>query len=78
MVTSLHIAEVVRGNYGTTFSDTTVRYGQVQNLYKEINVQTSFRVSNVVQRIQRNQETFQARFERKSKAEKALLQQQYG
>ena len=69
MVASLQIAEVVRGNYGISFEDTDERYGQVKSIYHEFSIDSTFRLSNVVQRIKKNQETFQARFERKMKAE---------
>jgi aspartate-semialdehyde dehydrogenase len=40
--------------------------------------QSDFKLTNIFKRIQKNQETFQARFERKMEAETNHLMQKYG
>lgn len=73
MISRLNIAEVV---CGTKHDDIGVRY--VENMYaypKKIGILTvidspsSFNLSQIFQRIRENQEAFQAKFDRKMRAE---------
>jgi ethanolamine-phosphate cytidylyltransferase len=75
MIETLNISEVVRGtvadNMGSTHEMDT-RYRQAMNtgIFSVIESSSDFRISNVIHRIQRNHETFQAKFERKRDAER--------
>ena len=75
MISSLNIAEVVRARRdkqnGTIDDADEARYriARAAGILKVIHVESTFRIGNVIQRIQRNQEAFQAKFVRKMKAE---------
>jgi ethanolamine-phosphate cytidylyltransferase len=79
MITRLNITEVV---CGTKHDDIGVRY--VENMYaypKKIGILTviespsAFNLANIFDRIRQNQEAFQAKFDRKMKAEAELNEQ---
>jgi len=74
MITSLNIAEVVRARRITdkNADEEEDRFCQakVAGIFKVIHIDCTFRIGNVIQRIQRNQEAFQAKFERKMRAER--------
>jgi ethanolamine-phosphate cytidylyltransferase len=82
MISSLKIAEVVRvsqdaGNHIDPLSDADdarFQCAQVAGIFHRINVDTNFRIGNVIQRIQRNQSAFQSKFERKMKAEQEYIE----
>ena len=83
MISSLNISEVVHG----TISDETqelhdkdIRYkhATAANIFTVIESPSSFRIENILKRIQRNQEVFQAKFERKKKLEDQYYEEKYG
>ena len=81
MIVSLGISEVVRGSNSdhlTTPEDEKERYGHAisAGIFTVIPSPSSFNVRSIVQRIQKNQETFQKRFDRKSAAENEFLRSQ--
>lgn len=80
MISALNIAEVVRAKResqtGAIDDSNEVRYrsARAAGIFTSIQVGTDFRIGTVIQRIQRNQAAFQARFERKMKAEQEYMQ----
>lgn len=75
MIETLNISEVVRGSVddnSACSNDMDTRYRQAirAGIFSVIDCPSNFRISKVIQRIQRNQETFQAKFERKRDAER--------
>jgi ethanolamine-phosphate cytidylyltransferase len=77
MITSLNIAEVVRGTVQGVSAESAVKdeeeryqYAKEAGIFKVITVPHTFRIGTVIQRIQRNHEAFQAKFERKMEAER--------
>lgn len=77
MVESLNIAQVVRGSKSDAMSlpgDEEARFGLVMQMgiYSVIPSPSSFNIRNIITRVQRNQESFQKRFERKNEVEKNL------
>jgi ethanolamine-phosphate cytidylyltransferase len=95
LLASLNVAEVVRVHYhhphnnnndmrerrNPATEDRRYRVAKTAGLFHEVHIESTFAIKDVVARIQRNQEAFQARFERKKRAEdeytvtKSLLQQ---
>lgn len=51
------------------YEDIRYRHAKQLGIYATIPFPTSFRITSVIQRIQKNQEVFQAKFERKMEAE---------
>jgi ethanolamine-phosphate cytidylyltransferase len=84
MISSLKITEVIHG----TIRDDTVedlededaRYEHAKEakLFFVLKSPSDFRLEDIVKRIHRNQETFQARFDRKMKAETQHFEQKHG
>jgi len=78
MIASLKIAKVVRARRrGKNISETEehrYRHAKEAGILEVIDVDSSFQICNVIQKIQRNQETFQAKFERKMEAERLLME----
>lgn len=80
MISSLNIAEVVRARRdkqnGAIDDSDEARYraARAAGIFNVIPVGTNFRIGNVIQRIQRNQTAFQAKFERKMKAEQEYIE----
>jgi ethanolamine-phosphate cytidylyltransferase len=93
MMSSLTIAEVIHGTIRDD-TDTTVddnnnhdeedddarRYKHAKDAKRFVVLQSpsDFRLEDIVKRIHRNQETFQARFDRKMKAETQHFEEKYG
>jgi ethanolamine-phosphate cytidylyltransferase len=83
MISSLKISEVL---HGTTSDDQEYgeddgeryKHARAANLLTVIESPSKFKVADIVQRIRRNQETFQAKFERKMQAENQFYKQKYG
>jgi hypothetical protein len=73
MITSLNIAEVVCAKRSEKKNDNTddarFRHAKAAGIYNVIYVETTFRIENVIRRIQKNQEAFQNKFERKMRSE---------
>ena len=76
MITSFRINEVVYGGgdqqddsmeYG--YEDIRYRKAQEMGICTKLSCSSTFRITSVIQRIQKNQELFQAKFERKMAAE---------
>lgn len=83
MISSLNIAEVVHGTMcddieNMSDEDNRYRYAKEAGIFSVIKSPSDFRLENIVQRIQENQETFQAKFKRKKKAESEHYKQKYG
>lgn len=83
MIASLNIAEVVHGTYTDDTDDSEeleirYKYAKEAGIFTVIPSPSDFQVENIVRRIQKNQATFQAKFERKAKVEKQFYQQKYG
>lgn len=78
MIASLKIAKVVRARRrGKNISATEehrYRHAKEAGILEVIDVDSSFQICNVIQKIQRNQETFQAKFERKMEAERLHME----
>lgn len=77
MIASLNIAEVVRVRTQEKVSqeeELRFRHAMDAGILSTIEVDCAFQISNVIQRIQRNQETFHAKFERKMAAERQHMQ----
>ena len=84
MISSLKITEVIHG----TIRDDTVedlededaryKHAKEAKLFSVLKSPSDFQLEDIVKRIQRNQETFQARFDRKMKAETQHFEQKYG
>ena len=83
MISSLNISEVV---HGTTSDETQelhdkdIRYkhAKAANVFTVLESPSSFKIENILTRIQRNQEVFQAKFERKKKLEDQYYEEKYG
>jgi ethanolamine-phosphate cytidylyltransferase len=77
MIDNLNISEVVRGRVSSDLgnhhhhADPDARYRCVKEMgiFTVIDSPSDFSVASIVRRIQRNQETFRARFERKMQSE---------
>lgn len=73
LLASLNVAEVVRVHYGTERSaaseDKRYRVPKSAGILHDEHIRSSFAIEDVLSRIRRNQESFQARFERKKRAE---------
>ena len=83
MISSLHISEVVHGTVSDEDSDgndESERYvhAKAAGIFKKIESPSNFKLKNIVTRIHRNQEVFQAKFERKKKAENEFYRTKYG
>ena len=82
MISSLNISEVIRGTISDDSEDCEYERGRFQfaekaKIFLTIKSPSAFRLESIVQRIRRNQERFQSRFERKMKAENDHYQQKY-
>lgn len=81
MIASLNISEVVHGNITDSPGgvDDGDRYlvPEQKGILHIINSPSKFTMSNIVTRIKRNQDTFQAKFERKMKAENEYYDERY-
>jgi ethanolamine-phosphate cytidylyltransferase len=84
MIASLRITEVVHlaqqrlgddDDNNATNSAHEARYhdAKAAGIFTVLQVETDFRIGNVIQRIQHNQAAFQAKFERKMKAEQDYI-----
>jgi ethanolamine-phosphate cytidylyltransferase len=79
LLASLNVAEVVRVHYRSNnysgehrnpaTEERRYRVAKTAGLFHEVRIESTFAIKDVVARIQRNQEAFQARFERKKRAE---------
>lgn len=76
MIGSLNISEVIRVMDDYANGDgSRFRIAKERGIMYEMTSTCNFNVGSIVQRIHRNQETFQARFERKMAAEKTFYEQ---
>lgn len=79
MISSLNISEVVhrrrtvQHDRNHEAKDDRFRHAKEAGILKTIDVDSHFQIGNVIQRIQRNQEAFQAKFERKMEAEQRYM-----
>ena len=72
MIVGIHGDAVVNGV--AEAEETRYRHAKAAGVFKAIPLTSSFRIEDVIQRIHRNQETFQERFERKIRAERTQEQ----
>lgn len=84
MIDSLNISEVVRGRVSSDLggstqldSDARYRYAKEIGIFNVIDSPSDFSMASIVHRIQRNQETFQARFERKMENETTFYREKH-
>lgn len=83
VIASLKISEVV---HGTCFEDVDYcnenddryKFAKEAGVFGVVKSPSDFRLDNIFKRIRKNQETFQARFEKKKKAETLHYTQKYG
>lgn len=84
MIASLRISEVVHGTCGDggedycSMQDPRYRHAKAAGIFHVMKCQSDFQMENIFKRIQKNQETFQARFDRKMRAETDHLKEKYG
>lgn len=84
MLNSLRISEVVHGsqsdNMTSESTDYSERYrvAQQKGIFSIIESPCDFHLTNIMERIQKNQEMFQAKFERKMKQEQDHFDNKYG
>jgi ethanolamine-phosphate cytidylyltransferase len=83
MISSLNLAEALHGTNtddmgGTNTEDDRYKYAKEAGIFTVLKSPSGFRLENIVKRIQKNQDTFQAKFERKMRAETQFYQQKYG
>lgn len=78
MISSLNISEVVRGSK-SEMRGQDVRYAVPKEIgiFKIIESPSGFTINNIVSRIHKNHETFQAKFERKMKQENEYYEERY-
>ena len=80
MISSLNISEVVRrrkniqDDRNREAEEYRFRRAKKAGILKSIDVDSHFQIGNVIQRIQKNQEAFQAKFERKMEAEQRYME----
>ena len=82
MVASLNVAEVVHGSSGDNVGDTRsegkrYQYPKDVGIFHVIASPSEFNLGSSVSLTQKNQSTFQAKFERKMKAEKNFYKEKY-
>ena len=87
MVASLDIAEVVHGtnsddigvlsHSGDDLYEARYKYPREAGIFTMIESPSNFKLRNIVQRIQKNQEAFQSKFERKIRAENDFYKDKY-
>ena len=76
MLHSLNITEVIQiVNGEADEGGSRFRVAEQRGILHQMEIDCDFSVKSIVQRIQRNQDTFQARFERKMAAEKDFYNQ---
>lgn len=76
MLDSLHITEVIQVvNDDAEGDPSRFRVAEERGVLHRMETSCGFSVGSIVQRIQRNQDAFQARFERKMAAEKTFFKQ---
>lgn len=76
MIAHLNIGEVVRGTIRSDLgnddpTDARYRVAKELGIFTLIESSSTFSIASIVRRIQKNQEVFQARFEKKSEQEKS-------
>jgi ethanolamine-phosphate cytidylyltransferase len=84
MIDNLNISEVVRGRVSSDLgnhhdADPDARYRCVKEMgiFTVIDSPSDFSVASIARRIQRNQEAFQARFERKMQSETSFYREKH-
>jgi ethanolamine-phosphate cytidylyltransferase len=83
MIDNLSISEVVTGTASSDLgnsrvdSDTRFGYAKKMGIFSVIPSPSDFSMGSIVQRIQRNQEVFQARFEKKMACESSFYQEKH-
>lgn len=82
MLRALNISEVVHGtnsddeDVATELND-RFQHAKAANILSIIHSPSNFKVANIFQRISRNQDVFQAKFEKKMQAETQFYEQKY-
>jgi ethanolamine-phosphate cytidylyltransferase len=82
MITSLNIKEVIHvksfeDQDNCNDDDDRYRHAKAAGVFYVLQNPSDFRLENIFKRIQKNQESFQARFEKKMKAETEHYSQKY-
>jgi ethanolamine-phosphate cytidylyltransferase len=82
MISSLNLGEVIHGTKsddmgGTSTDDLRYKHAKEAGIFTVLKSPSGFQLGNIVNRIHKNQDTFQAKFERKMKAENHFYQQKY-
>mmetsp|Transcript_24301 Transcript_24301/g.45243 ORF Transcript_24301/g.45243 Transcript_24301/m.45243 type:complete len:501 (+) Transcript_24301:272-1774(+) len=83
MIASLNIAEVVHGicfedQEYCSGEDERYRHAKDAGIFTTVKSPSNFRLENIFKRIRKNQDAFEARFEKKMKAENLHYTQKYG
>jgi ethanolamine-phosphate cytidylyltransferase len=82
MMATLGIAEVVCGTVSdypgsTRDFNTRYRHAQSMGILTVLDSPSEFRIGNIIQRIQRNQQAFQAKFDTKMERERQFYQEKH-
>lgn len=82
MISSLNIAEVVHGTNSDNFGEGNrledrYKYAKEAGIYKDLPSQTNFGLGSILNRIQANQQIFQAKIAKKKKAEEEYYNDRY-
>lgn len=82
MVSSLKIDEIVHGTVTDDPNDrldieARYKYAKQAGIFKVLESPSGFKMEKIVKRIQSNQNTFQAKFDRKMKAETEFYHEKY-
>jgi len=79
MISRLNISEVVSGtkhdDIGVPYAESMFDYPKRANIFHQIESPSTFNLANVIYRILQNQKAFEAKFERKMKAESEFYKQ---
>jgi ethanolamine-phosphate cytidylyltransferase len=83
MISSLRIGEVIHGTCDEdeaycNDADERYRHAREAGIFRVVESPCDFRLESIFKRIHKNQEAFQARFERKMKAETQHYKAKYG
>lgn len=83
MIASLNIAEVIHGSFSDDIGNGNrdidrFKYVKEAQIYSEIRSPTNFGIGNIINRIQENHQTYQAKIAKKKKAENEYYSEKYG
>lgn len=83
MIASLNIAEVIHGSFSDDIGNGNrdkyrFKYVKEAQIYSEIRSPTNFGIGNIIDRIQENHQTYQAKIAKKKKAENEYYSEKYG